>query len=338
MRCERFDPRADPALLQVSHELMLAGRLLDDPLGPPVSLARFTRWFAGSGPHTEREGWLLPSGQGGGWDGVCLLEMPLRENTHRVKASVFVAPGRRRAGLGSALLRQATHRAAEQGRTLVTARARLGTPGDAFAAAVGGRPGPAKVRRVLDLGGGAVGRLDQLRERVTAAAAGYRLVSWFGPVPAARLGQVVRVTAAMDDAPRSPLHRRPVVDAGSIRAEERWLAALGLRWYSVAARCGRTGELAGLTRAVLDPQTPGWAFQQITVVSPAHRGHRLGTLVKLAILDLLAVAEPGLAHVLTENAEGNEPMTAINDALGFRVLDRWCIWSLDVPAGRQPAV
>jgi hypothetical protein len=48
------------------------------------------------------------------------------------------------------------------------------------------------------------------------------------------------------------------------------------------------------------------------------------------MLDLLAEEEPQLTRILTGNAAGNKHMIAINDQLGFTVLDRWPSWELDV--------
>ena len=61
-----------------------------------------------------------------------------------------------------------------------------------------------------------------------------------------------------------------------------------MRYYTLAARHDQTGELAGLTALGVDPMQPDWGFQALTAVTRAHRGHRLGLLVKVAMLDLLA--------------------------------------------------
>ena len=72
-----------------------------------------------------------------------------------------------------------------------------------------------------------------------------------------------------------------------------------------------------------------------------HRGHRLGLLLKLAMLDLLAAREPQLTRLITGNDDGNDHMIAINKQLGFRLLDRWPWWEFDVadlavdPAGHD---
>jgi hypothetical protein len=66
------------------------------------------------------------------------------------------------------------------------------------------------------------------------------------------------------------------------------------------------------------------------VVARAHRGHRLGLLVKVAMLELLAGREPGLERIITGNADVNEHMIAINTELGYRILDHWLSWELAV--------
>jgi hypothetical protein len=80
---------------------------------------------------------------------------------------------------------------------------------------------------------------------------------------------------------------------------------------------------------------PEWGFQELTAVARPHRGHRLGLRLKLAMLDRLALQEPQLTRIMTGNTAGNDHMIAINEQLGFRVLDRWPCRELgvaDVPA------
>jgi GNAT superfamily N-acetyltransferase len=246
--------------------------------------------------------------------------------------TLLVMPGRRRAGLGTRLLRDAARRAAGQGRDRLTAETRTGLAGSAFAAAAGARPGLVEVRRVLELTDAPAGKLAGLRGTAEAASHGYSLVCWRGPAPDEYLEQVVAVANAMADAPRNPGEEPEVEDAERARHYERSAAEQGLHMYSVGARCDRTGELAGLTVLTVDPLNPSWGHQQLTAVSRAHRGHRLGLLVKTVMLQQLAQAEPVLRRIVTGNAGTNQHMIAINAQLGFRVLDEWQSWELDVAA------
>jgi len=146
---------------------------------------------------------------------------------------------------------------------------------------------------------------------------------------------VAALNAAMADAPREAGQEARSWDVKRVRLDERRIAAMGLRVHVIAARALDTGELAGLTQLAVDPAMPEWGFQELTAVARPHRGHRLGLRLKLAMLDRLALQEPQLTRIMTGNAAGNDHMIAINEQLGFRVLDRWPCWELgvaDVPA------
>ena len=57
------------------------------------------------------------------------------------------------------------------------------------------------------------------------------------------------------------------------------------------------------------------------------------------MLDRLAEREPQLTSVITDNAEENRHMIAINADVGFGLLDRWASWEIGVPqalAARTP--
>lgn len=72
------------------------------------------------------------------------------------------------------------------------------------------------------------------------------------------------------------------------------------------------------------------AWQQITIVDPAHRGHRLGLLVKLANLSFVLEKEPQLRTLDTWNAAVNDHMIGINEAIGFRAYDSWVSWQAEL--------
>ena len=73
-----------------------------------------------------------------------------------------------------------------------------------------------------------------------------------------------------------------------------------------------------------------------TVVTRKHRGHRLGLLVKIAMLELLATAEPQLERIATWNAQANEHMIAVNEALGYTILGQPAThFRLDVAAAPE---
>jgi RimJ/RimL family protein N-acetyltransferase len=132
------------------------------------------------------------------------------------------------------------------------------------------------------------------------------------------------------DMPRDPEHEPQLWDAERVRMDERRKEVQGLRSFTVAAQSQATGELAGLTQLAVDPAEPAWGFQELTAMSRPHRGHRLGLLAKVAMLELLAEHEPQLTKIFTGNADANEHMIAINNDLGFHVLDEWSCFEVGV--------
>jgi hypothetical protein len=63
-----------------------------------------------------------------------------------------------------------------------------------------------------------------------------------------------------------------------------------------------------------------------TSVLKAHRGHRLGLLLKLGMLYWLREEEPQLRAVDTSNAVTNTHMVGINEAIGYRVVGTSFEW------------
>jgi GNAT superfamily N-acetyltransferase len=248
------------------------------------------------------------------------LELPVRENADQAYLNIVVHPAGRRRGLGRALLQHAAGRAAADGRTVLNGAARDGSPGEAFARVAGAKPGLVEVQRVLDIGRLEQGKLAGLRGPAERAAAGYSLVSWVGPVPEEYIEQTAAVYNGMADAPRDAEITHEAWDAQRVRERVNGLRPqYAMHDYAVAARHEDTGELAGLTEVSVDPADPGWGFQVFTVVRREHRGHRLGLLLKIAMMELLATTEPQLERIVTWNGQSNEHMIAVNEAMGYTV-------------------
>jgi hypothetical protein len=105
-----------------------------------------------------------------------------------------------------------------------------------------------------------------------------------------------------------------------IRAFEAAQAAHGRRMYQLVARHRETGVLAGHTVVGVESDRPWFGSQFDTSVLRAHRGHRLGLLLKIGMLRWLAEAEPQLRLVETWNAASNDHMIAVNEILGYQVV------------------
>lgn len=334
MRMERYEVEADPRRLQACYEMTRAGWPVDHPDEPGWAYDSFaTKWGPGF-EDAPRERWLA-TGDDGEPAGAYLLGLPDKENTSLAHLTMIVAPSRRRAGIGRFLLGHAAERARQAGRTRLAASVRDDTPGSAFAATAGATPGIPELIRMLDIDAAARARWAGLRDAALSRAAGYSLIGWVGPTAEDLLAPVATVHSAMADAPRDPGIELTNWTPDRIRRMERLMAENGLTLYSVAARHDASGELAALTQLCTELHTPEWAFQQLTAVLPGHRGHRLGLLVKIANLELLAEREPGVRHIQTGNAGANAHMIAINEQLGCYVAGVSRDWEIDL-AGIAP--
>ena len=122
MRIEQFDAAADPAAARALYDIYLAGAPDDVPGSPPMSAGVFgglmvhgwcgeprEMWLAipGSGAPARAETTAEPGPDGGPAVGGYVLELPDRENQDRAAIWLLVAPGQRRGGIGTALLRHA---------------------------------------------------------------------------------------------------------------------------------------------------------------------------------------------------------------------------------------
>jgi RimJ/RimL family protein N-acetyltransferase len=186
-----------------------------------------------------------------------------------------------------------------------------------------------RTSRLLGRGGDPAGRVGALREEGTRAA-GYSLLRWDGRVPEEHLARYALLLNAMADAPHDAGQEPETWDADRVRAYHDVRERRGSHVYTIAARHDASGDLAALTAVAPDPDNPPWGHQNLTVVIREHRGHRLGLLIKAAMLEWLANAEPTLDRIVTSNAEGNEHMIAINEALGYRLL-RPAVQTFQVP-------
>jgi hypothetical protein len=337
---EKFDAAADQASARALYDVYAAGAPVDEPGGPVMSARVWCGLLVRGWCDEPRENWLARVGPaeaglaGGPILGGYSLELPDRENLDRAGLTLLVAPDQRRAGAGNALLRHARARAAELGRAMVTSLVLEGTAGDGFARVVGAAAELTEVRRTLDVAALPPGQLARLRASAESAAAGYTLIRWFGPTPDEWLGPVVRLNEAMADAPHGEGEQPQVWDAARVRLTDQLSEAKGLRRYSVAAADTATGELAALTQLSIEEADPAWGHQELTAVVRAHRGHRLGLLTKVDMLQLLGEREPQIRFVQTWNGETNAHMVAINKALGFGHPHRVNSWRLPtrVPA------
>jgi GNAT superfamily N-acetyltransferase len=306
--------------------LLEASRAVDLPHRAAVTVSAHAAWL--------RHGWdgnrrltALARDDRGRVVGVLEIDLPHWDNTHLGVVEVTVDPRRRRQGLGRELFEIGVERVRAAGRTLVLSVCAENSPGADFLKALGFDPAIEDVVRRQDLLSVDWARLDREFAQAEPHSAGYELVRMPGETPDDMVDAVLRMTAAINDAPTDALDiEDEVFTVERLRAFEAAERARNRRWYRLAARHVVTGELAGHTMVGVDADQPGYGFQYDTSVLRAHRGHRLGLLLKIAMLRWMTEAEPQLRSIYTGNAASNSYMIRINEQLGYQIVIKYVEW------------
>lgn len=291
----------------------------------PLMSRKLYEWLlrvGGSGARTEA--WAAV--EDGKVVGCFGLIFPQLDNTHL--ANVFalaVQPEHRRRGVGSALLAHAGDRARADNRRLLIGEAPAEGTGAALSAARGFTVSLREARRTLDL---RTADWDALRA-MSPQVDGYRLERFSGPAPEDLLADLATLMGGMNDAPQGEDIQDMHFDAERMRVMEAGVVTSGSHCYTTIARRTSDGAPAGYTRIYLEAdRSDGWGRQGDTTVLAEHRGHRLGLLLKVSNTVWLHESEPHLDQIVTWNATSNAHMLAINEAMGFTLLDEWNIWQL----------
>ena len=314
----------------------------------PRDDAAFARWFAvadASDRHDrpDEPNWLLHEQQrislgdeddekqllaaqvDGAVVGVARISLPLKDNLHLVEVVLAVHPDARRRGAGRALDEEVVRRVRAAGRTTILGMCDEppGTEGRSAgrlgAIALGYDVCQEEVRRDIDL------PLDtelvqHLQETCRPHATDYEIRTWWDRCPDDLLDDRARLSEAMStDIPKDSMDwREEVWDADRVRRNERLAQEMDRTFVSAGAVHVPTGRLVAYTDMGIARVEPRRAYQWDTLVLGEHRGHRLGMLMKLAALQELHRQSPKTEFISTWNAKENEPMIAVNDALGAR--------------------
>jgi GNAT superfamily N-acetyltransferase len=255
--------------------------------------------------------------------GVAELELTQYDNPEMAFVFCEVHRDHRGRGVGTALLEAQIAEARAHGRTALMTFHLRDSPAQEFLESRGFTSGMKTANRRLDLPDLDYGHIESLHEKATAASSDYELVRLDGPAPTDWLPELVAVHEAINDAPMDDLTMQPeAFPVERLQAWERALTKRNQHLYRLLARHRESRAWAGHTVLLVDGDRPGFAHQEDTSVVVAHRGHRLGLLLKTAMLLWMRDAEPGLEMIDTWNAESNTHMIAVNDEIGCRVANR----------------
>ncbi|MGW5363759.1 GNAT family N-acetyltransferase [Actinopolymorpha pittospori] len=331
MNLQRLDPD-DDAAVTAAMALGEAARAADTPYNPPSHRRSFVghlRYGWDGEPSTV---WLLHHpDRSGEVIGRLSLGTSERDNLHLTDLGITVHPEHRRQGIGRALFEEGLARVRASGRRLIVTGT-VEAPGPcAFAKAMGFTRASIEVQRRQDLTAVDHAHVGQLLEQARKASTDYSLLRFVDAVPEEHVEQIAAMTAAINDAPTDDLDvEDEVFTAERIRAFEHAFRESGSTLYRLVARRESDGELAGHTIVGASPEQPDFAYQLDTAVLGAHRGHRLGLLLKAEMMAWIAQAEPAVRWIDTWNAESNAHMISINEALGYQIVSRHFGWQRDV--------
>jgi GNAT superfamily N-acetyltransferase len=320
LEIRRFGPD-DADDVRAVLELRNAASAVDAPWEPPLLPQA---WDA-----RLRHGWdgepgtpylMTAAGRLVGYGSVSTSE---RDNLHLAGLDVVVHPAHRRRGYGTVLLERMAEEARARGRTSILLDGWDSEATRGFAARNGLEKRSQDVNRRQHLSEVPPGLVAKLYDEAASVATDYELVRIAGRTPPEMMDAVVELSAAINDAPTDDLDiEDDVMSAERVEAYEASVAAHGERLYRLVARHRGTGELGGHTVVAVEEARPTFASQHDTAVARAHRGHRLGLLLKTGMLLWLAEVEPQVETVDTWNAESNDHMIAVNEALAYRIMGR----------------
>lgn len=259
------------------------------------------------------------------WTGTAEVGLPVRDNVTTADVEIAVLPAARGRGAGSALFERVEQVCAEHGRTTLFSELHL-PAGEQLEASASGRFAATRgftcVHRedhlVLDL----PVETDQLRALARRDSDAYEIVLWGERCPDELVADYCAMRSQMaTDVPTGELDLAPVVyDEERLRTGEQRLAR---GWIPIvaAARRRADGVMGGYSTLVL-PRGGDLAMQDDTLVMPEHRGHRLGTALKLATLDVLRRDHPERRALHTWTEPDNHAMQRTNADFGYTARNR----------------
>jgi GNAT superfamily N-acetyltransferase len=262
---------------------------------------------------------LLAAAEGADIVATADIGLSLADNLHLAEVEVHVRPDRRRRGIGRELLAEVVDRCRAMGRTTlfgethVPAGSELGySASSAFAIASGFASVHVEDHLLLELPATLPGEADP---------EAYRILTWGTRTPEEYMEpyRAMRTQMAID-VPSGDLDAEPIVfDAERLRTSEARTERLYHRVVAVAQAQDET--FAGYSLVYL-PHGKTEVIQDDTFVMSGHRGHRLGTALKLATLDVIRREHPERTALHTWTAVDNEPMQRTNRDFGYRPVER----------------
>lgn len=171
-------------------------------------------------------------------------------------------------------------------------------------------------------------------EAEAAAGEDYRIVRWQGPTPELWLDDIAVLHARMmTDAPHGELDMgNEPWDADRVRTRDALDAQSPRSMLISAIEHVPTAKLVAFTELMVPREKGRMVAQRDTLVLAEHRGHRLGMLLKIDNIEHLEKLHPGHVSITTVNADENQHMLKVNEAVGFVPVGYTGVWKKSLAA------
>ncbi len=319
-------------IAQFRQELALEQR----PEDPPTPLNVIAQWLRSRPPGQWRVVFVARnSGSRLAGYGVGVRNLKDTDNAHIRWSEIAVKPDHRRRGLGRKLFARVLSSFEGQGEdlTLISETSDRVPSGEAFASAIGAKPGlPMKINQ-LDLR-----TLDRAKvaEWSRAAPKGYRLECIDETVPEQFVKAYIQASEGINDMPRGDIAFNDwKLTEAQIRQRESFFKQAGMTWWLLLAIDDQTGEGVGFTEVEFNALDPHAIQQEGTAVVAAHRGHGIGLWLKAVMLERILAERADSRFIRTGNANVNAQMLAINTKLGFTYAWQSTLWQLPIADARR---
>lgn len=327
MLIERLDP-SDTARVESAVSLFEDAQRVDYPGEPKLSASWERGRIKVPSPGSIQERWIALDGHQ--HQGMITLELPQYDNVASVVMELTVHPPARRRGVGISLLNHAITRTIATGRKVLITEATMGGQTERFLRRSGATLGVIERWQKLAVEPGSGEVWNKLLNDALPYAHGYRIVRWGSITPEKYTAGMAALRARMStDAPHEQLEwTAENWSSERIRQWDKAVTEWGRRCYTTVAVDQVSGGVAAYTTLSYAKEDPAIAWQWNTLVDPAHRGHKLGTVIKAENLAFALEREKETSTIVTSCAESNAPMNSINYAFGFRPsyrLGRWQI-------------